>query len=248
MLVDLFPRLHKMNDNLGRKAKGYRAKDATFSKEINQFMNKKDKCQKLLSQMSDNLILLQDLKESYQNAMDSSLETEILNKMNDKNDQNSSILKECNGLLTKMKKTAREYRFDKVKKNSPEARMTVGISNAIQTNVYKILQKSQIMQVEIKEMVKNKISRQIETADPNMSPAKIAEIIDNPEAVQEVLQRKIFASAHGKVRNAIEDLNSKYKELGKLENNMRQLFEMIQDLSMIVKNQTEILNSIEENV
>jgi hypothetical protein len=43
----------------------------------------------------------------------------------------------------------------------------------------------------------------MKTADPNLTDEKIAAMIDNPDAVQEVLQGKIFAAAHGKVRNAI---------------------------------------------
>jgi syntaxin 1B/2/3 len=147
-----------------------------------------------------------------------------------------------------MKSEAKKFKYDKELKGEPEGRIMIGLSNAIQTRVYKILQKSQLMQVEIKSTVKKKISRQMMTADPSLTEDKVAEMIDNPAAVQEVLQGKIFAASHGKVRNVIADINSKYQELGKLENNVRQLFNMIQDLSLIVKNQTELLNSIEENL
>ena len=81
-----------------------------------------------------------------------------------------------------------------------------------------------------------------------MTEEEVSELIENPIQVQEVLQRAIFSQAPDKIRNAIQDMNYKYKELTKLESNMKTLFEMIQELSMIVKSQTEVLNSIEENL
>ena len=42
-----------------------------------------------------------------------------------------------------------------------------------------------------------------------------------------MLKRAIFSQAPDKIRNAIQDMNYKYKELTKLETNMKTLFEMI---------------------
>lgn len=58
----------------------------------------------------------------------------------------------------------------------------------------------------------------------------------------------MFAATHQQVRNAMQDMNNKYKELGVLEKNVAALYNMIQDLSLIVKNQTSIINSIEANL
>ena len=57
----------------------------------------------------------------------------------------------------------------------------IGLSNALQTRVYKILQESQNIQVETKATVKDKISRQITTVDPDLPPERVQEMIENPE-------------------------------------------------------------------
>jgi len=73
-------------------------------------------------------------------------------------------------------------------------------------------------------------------------------MVNDPEAVQKLIQSKMSKAVHNQVKNAMNDINEKYKELGKLEQNVKELFSMIQDLSMIVKNQTDVINSIEENL
>lgn len=246
MLIDLFDKAREQEPNLGKKANEYHAgRDANL---IPAFMGLKDKTNRYLADIERNVSVLKELKAKYTEAMDSNIESELLNKMNGINETNSHLFREITGMMGKMKDHSRKYREAPSLRNEPEGRMMKGLSNAIQTKMYKTLQKSQIMQMEIKTAVKSKISRQVSTADPNLSPEQIEEMIDDPEAVQDVLQAKIFASAHGQVRNAIQDVNSSYQELGKLEKNVKALFEMIQDLSMIVKNQTELLNSIEENL
>ena len=246
MIVDLFDKALEMNPDMGRKAKEYR-----HSKQDNlipAFMNKKEKTMRYLGDIERNVAILKEMRLKYNEAMDSNIESELLNKMNSINEKNSQLFREITKMMGEMKEEAKKFKNSAALKNEPEGRIMNGLNNAIQTKMYKVLQKSQLIQVDIKSSVKAKISRQVSTADPNLTKEEIENMIDDPEAVQDVLQSKIFAASHGQVRNAIQDVNSSYKELGKLEKNVKQLFEMIQDLSLIVKNQTEILNSIEENL
>lgn len=246
MIVDMFDKALTIAPDLGRKAREYL--QSNQENLIPAFMNKKDKTMRYLDEIERNVMLLKELRIKYQEAMDSNIESEILNKMNSLNEKNSQLFREITKMMADMKEEAKKFKNSAALKNEPEGRIMHGLNNAISTKMYKTLQKSQLIQVDIKATVKAKIARQVSTADPNLSKEDIEAMIDDPEAVQDVLQSKIFAAAHGQVRNAIQDVNSSYQELGKLEKNVKQLFEMIQDLSMIVKNQTDIINSIEENL
>lgn len=242
MIIDLWKQAKKVpsfspkiNNNLGREAKSFNDKDSMGFLAV--FMGKKIKIMNFLDQMQINFSSLRNYQESYENCTGSDEESTILSSINEINDENSTLLKTSNKLLSGMKAEAKRNKYDPYKKDEPDTRVMVGITNALQTRIYKILQTSQHLQMDVKQSVKTKIQRQVKTADPNLTEDQIAEMIDNPQAVQEVLQKTIFSSAHGRVRNAMQDLNWKYQELGKLEKNMKALFEMMQDLSMIVKNQ-----------
>ena len=237
-MQDYFEKAMSIDSNLGRKGR-----EINVSKGDNfmpDFMKKKDQVTRYLTDIDKNVVILKEYKQNYSDAMDSNIESEILHKINGLNEKNSLYFREITKLMTEMKTEARRYKTNPILKNEPEGRITNGIANALQTKMHKVLQKSQTVQVDIKQMVKAKISRQVSTADPSLTKEEIDKMIDDPEAVQDVLQAKIFSGAHGAVRNAIQDVNSRYQELGKIEKNVKQLFEMIQDLSIIVKNQGTI--------
>lgn len=250
MLVDLFDKAKALDGDIGRRAREYQPDKKTSESEkiINKYMDQKDKCMRYLGDIEKNILLLKELRSRYQEAMDSNIEGEMLSKMNTYNEKNSHSLREITNILNQMKDQAKVFKNSAALKNEPEGRIMNGLNNAVQTKMYQVLQKSQLIQVDIKSTVKAKISRQVQTVDPTLTDEQVAAMIDDPEAVQDVLQAKIFAASHNQVRNAIQDVNNSYQELGKLEKNVKQLFEMIQDLSIIVKNQSSILNSIEENL
>jgi syntaxin 1B/2/3 len=250
MIVDMFEKAKALDSDIGRRAREYQPdkRQDKNEKVVAEFMVKKDKTLRYLNDIEQNIQVLKELRKQYQEAMDSNIESGLLGKMNTYNEKNAHMLREITKILQEMKDQAKIFKNSAALKNEPEGRIMNGLNNAIQTKMYQVLQKSQLIQVDIKDTVKAKISRQVSTADPSLTDEQIANMIDDPEAVQDVLQSKIFAAAHGQVRNAIEDVNKSYQELGKLEKNVKQLFEMIQDLSIIVKNQTNILNSIEENL
>lgn len=136
MIVDLFPRAKKRVAKIGTYAKGFNPNDDRL---IPRFMGNKDKCQRYINEIDQNMLLLKSLREKYQDSVDGNIETELLNKMNDKNEENSQKLKEINKLLTSMKDEAKKYKYKAELKFEPEGRIMIGLSNAIQTKMYKVL-------------------------------------------------------------------------------------------------------------
>lgn len=64
-----------------------------------------------------------------------------------------------------MKSAAKKTKYDsngnllKLSILRPETRVMTGINNALQTKIYKVLQKSQLAQIQVKQVIKSKISR-----------------------------------------------------------------------------------------
>jgi syntaxin 1B/2/3 len=102
--------------------------------------------------------------------------------------------------------------------------------------------------MEVKAISKEKIARHVSTIDPNLTEEQVNDLVNDVDAVQKLVHSKMSKAVHNQVKNAMNDINEKYKELGKLEKNVKELFNMIQELSMIVKNQSDIINSIESNL
>ena len=162
-------------------------------------MDQKDKCMRYLADIEKNIQVLKELRIKYQEAMDSNIENEYLGKINTYNEKNSHHFRNITTILGEMKEQAKIFKNSAALKNEPEGRIMNGLNNAVQTKMYQVLQKSQLIQVDIKSTVKSKIQRQLQTVDPSLTEEQVAEMIDEPGAVADHMQAKIMKSVHGQV-------------------------------------------------
>jgi t-SNARE complex subunit (syntaxin) len=56
------------------------------------------------------------------------------------------------------------------------------------------------------------------------------------------------AGVHSKVKNTVEDIQNKYKDILRLEQNVNELFELFQELAVLIQAQGEMLDNIEANL
>lgn len=58
----------------------------------------------------------------------------------------------------------------------------------------------------------------------------------------------MYGQGNVRIDNAISDIKEKVEEIARVEQNVAKLLNMIQELHLILKNQTEIINSIDANM
>ena len=58
----------------------------------------------------------------------------------------------------------------------------------------------------------------------------------------------MYGQTNVRIDNAISDIKEKVEEINKVEQNVNTLLMMIQELHLILKNQTEIINSVDANM
>lgn len=63
-----------------------------------------------------------------------------------------------------------------------------------------------------------------------------------------MLKNKLVTGASSKMQNAFSDIQEKCAEIKKLERTVRETFEMMQELAIMVQHQGEVLDSVENNI
>ena len=74
-----------------------------------------------------------------------------------------------------------------------------------------------------------KIRRQLKIVKTDATEEELDEIARDPERAQEILQVEGVISrqqVHSKVQNAVDDIQNKYNDILKLEQNVNELFEL----------------------
>jgi t-SNARE complex subunit (syntaxin) len=59
---------------------------------------------------------------------------------------------------------------------------------------------------------------------PNVSEEEMAEYLNDPEAASKLLNKEVFGSAHAKLKNAVKDIEEKYKHIKRLEKSVEEVY------------------------
>jgi len=176
------------------------------------------------------------------------------------NEQEKSISEELDGLIAENNKycatvkSELEYIEGEVKKaqekerEEPETRIKDITFRALKAKFMEVLKETQTTQIEYKTAVRGKISRQAKIIDPTLTNEQVEEVCNDPEGAGRLLANKMLGSGHVRLKNAVADIQDKYKDIRKLEKSVETIHQMFIDMQMMVQAQGEILDNIELNV
>lgn len=247
MIVDRWRSQYDTEPELGKKGNEPMAEPAAGS-ALTDFCKEKEGVQKMLNFVEKSVQPLKSQKKEYISTADEATETALLQKMNKQTSDNTKNIKNAQKKTKDLGKTANIWKQDEVLCDEPETRIMQGIYRGLETKIYETLKQSQDIQISIKDASRDKITRHIKNVDANLSKKKIDALVNDPEGVKKLFSAQMSGAVHTNVKNALNDISEKYKELNKLEKNMSELYDMIQSLASIVKNQTELVNSITNNL
>lgn len=74
------------------------------------------------------------------------------------------------------------------------------------------------------------------------------EFVANPQLAQEMLQRKIYGQASITLKNTVNDIQDKFRDIQKLEASVTQCVALFNELATLVQAQGQQIDSIEANV
>lgn len=127
---------------------------------------------------------------------------------------------------------------------------------AINTNIacyYKeyeaLLKRSQMVYNDLKQISKKILVRKVRILDDTIPPEKINEMVESdPETFQKLMKQKVMGKVSNEMLYAAEDIVEKCEGIKRLQNNVRELVNMLKDISQIVTLQGEKVNTIADHV
>jgi t-SNARE complex subunit (syntaxin) len=243
MIRDLFPTLKGFDKTLGLNAN-----TKHFVELKSDIYDIVDRVFELCKQITDELRESEEIRKSYNQATEKKAEDSILMELTQKNSKINLLFNEANNEVLKIRDAVNEDLKADPDCNEPSLRMRNLISKGLQAKIYTLIKVSQKNQLEVKVTVQEKISRQLKIYDPSMTPEQIQIILKEPNKVEAIIKEKMYASSHPKIQSAINGIKEKLAEIEELERNVLYLYKMIEELSIIIKAQSELVLSIEANM
>lgn len=103
---------------------------------------------------------------------------------------------------------------------------------------------------EFKNKAKTRLAKQVRNIDTNnqYDDQQIDQIIeDDPEVLQKMIKQQVLGKASLRMQYAAQDITEKCQGIKNLQRNVRELLEMLKEISQIVALQGEQINSIAQH-
>ena len=93
---------------------------------------------------------------------------------------------------------------------------------SLSKEVSDVLKAQQQNEIEYKNTVKDKVTRQVRLVDKDITEQQMEEYVANPQLAQEMLQRKIYGHASITLKNTVSDIQDKFRDIQKLQASVNQ--------------------------
>ncbi|EGR32897.1 snare domain protein [Ichthyophthirius multifiliis] len=119
---------------------------------------------------------------------------------------------------------------------------------AVQNEIKHCLNKTQNIHSEYKKAANEKIKRQVQILNPNITETEQRQILEDPQGMDKLMMKQMMGQSSVQLQYAYQDIKEKYEGIKKLEQSYQQVFQMLNDIAVLVKTQGDMIDDIEINL
>lgn len=119
-------------------------------------------------------------------------------------------------------------------KNSAEARTATAAHQNLVEKMRVAVTESTSAQEEFKTVAKDKIKRTIRIIKSQVTEEEAESTASNPAQLEKLMKQTLFNEHSVELENAVSDIEDKYRDIVKLEQNINECLKLMQDLAVLV--------------
>ncbi|XP_049635694.1 syntaxin-3 [Suncus etruscus] len=155
----------------------------------------------------------------------------------------AEIKKRANNVRNKLKSMEGQIEED-VARSSADLRIRKSQHSVLSRKFVEVMTKYNEAQVDFRERSKGRIQRQLEITGKKTTDEELEEMLESGNPA--IFTSGIIDSQISK--QALNEIESRHKDIVRLESSIKELHDMFMDIAMLVENQGEMLDNIELNV
>ncbi|XP_072281110.1 syntaxin-3-like isoform X6 [Pyxicephalus adspersus] len=154
------------------------------------------------------------------------------------------IKKAANNVRSRLKTMEQSIEHDEGQ-SSADLRIRKSQHSVLSRKFVDVMTKYNEAQVDFRERSKGRIQRQLEITGKNTTDAELEEMLEsgNPNIFTSGIINDSQIS-----RQALSEIESRHRDIVRLESSLKELHDMFMDIAMLVENQGEVTDNIEINV
>lgn len=244
-MIDLMPEVQQIIELKNIKPHKLNTNSIIEDKSFTEFIIKINSSLSFTNIINSNILLLSEKRKSLPsitNIKEVNSSKEEINLLIDKTKQLQDSIKSIiyeNESFVKQTKAEDSY-YSRVVSN-----MYTAVIKKLDTSSSKFNTEQSLF----KDFLKKSIVREAEMAtERRLTDKEKEEIIQNPSLIQDLIRKKLEGEAHVDLINKVNQLESRHKDILKLEKSIEQMYKMFKDLEILVKSQGEIIENVEKNI
>ncbi|XP_046301916.1 syntaxin-2 isoform X1 [Marmota monax] len=161
-------------------------------------------------------------------------------------DLNKEIKKTANRIRAKLKSIEQSFDQDESgNRTSVDLRIRKTQHSVLSRKFVEVMTEYNEAQTLFRERSKGRIQRQLEITGRTTTDEELEEMLESGKP--SIFTSDIISDSQI-TRQALNEIESRHKDIMKLETSIRELHEMFMDMAMFVETQGEMINNIEKNV
>uniref|UniRef100_A0A8C5HIP9 Syntaxin-3 n=1 Tax=Gouania willdenowi TaxID=441366 RepID=A0A8C5HIP9_GOUWI len=156
----------------------------------------------------------------------------------------NDIKKMANNARNKLKTIERNLESEEQERVSADMRIRKSQHAVLSRKFVEVMTKYNEAQVDFRERSKGRIQRQLEITGKATTDEELEEMLESGNAA--VFTAGIVDS--GISKQALSEIESRHKDIVRLESSIKELHDMFVDIAMLVESQGDIVDNIEQNV
>eukprot|EP00922_Rhytidocystis_sp_ex-Travisia-forbesii_P033497 GHVS01049761.1.p1 GENE.GHVS01049761.1~~GHVS01049761.1.p1 ORF type:complete len:309 (+),score=45.72 GHVS01049761.1:237-1163(+) len=199
-----------------------------------------------IDETAKNVDRINELKHAAIQATSPEQEKEVSHDLN-------HLLDGTNVMITKTKKALQVIKqqnkdMSLSEEDSAEYRIRCNMHDAVTRKFAAVLRQYQTSQSEYKEQMKHKVVRQVQIVYPEASCEEVKEMMLAGDMTAAVAVRARISGSNQSLKNALSDIQDKYRDIRRLEQSVTELHQMFVEIATLVEHQGELLDQIEFSV
>ncbi|XP_072293865.1 syntaxin 3b isoform X2 [Eucyclogobius newberryi] len=156
----------------------------------------------------------------------------------------NDIKKMANNARNKLKTIERNLESEEQERISADMRIRKSQHAVLSRKFVEVMTKYNEAQVDFRERSKGRIQRQLEITGKATTDEELEEMLESGNSA-------VFAAGivdSGISKQALNEIESRHKDIVRLESSIKELHDMFVDIAMLVESQGDIVENIEQNV
>nr|CEL64510.1 TPA: syntaxin protein [Neospora caninum Liverpool] len=200
-----------------------------------------------LQEISKNLEKMKELKRAAVTASNPDEERDASHLLNKLLDATMGMIRKTKSALQVIKEENTLFTRKHPEKIS-EGRIRFNMHQIVARHLQQITVECQQAETEYKTVIKKRICRQVKIVYPEASAEEVEQLVESGDLSAATAVKMRVTGTHQSLRNAVADLQDKYRDILRLEQSVAELHQMFVELAFLVEQQGELLDQIQYNV